>query len=236
MEPQGISGEQVAQLLASVAEQLKSPLTNIARQAELVSAADQPGDWRAVHTQATVALALVESYLLGLQLLHEQESLVLEPVSISSLLVDSAHELEPYARQHGVMLELHVAGRYGPVMAHRAGLKAALLSLGYALIESHTKEGKRKSLTIATHRTPHGIVAGVYGEYEQLSAGAWRTALELCGRAQQPFAAVSGTTTAGVFVANTILQAMHTHLRVGHHLKQTGLAATLQPSQQLQLV
>ncbi len=236
MDEHGILDEHAIALLLSVADQLKLPLTNIVRHAELAAMDARHGDWPATHTQAQVALTLVDSYLLGLQLLRKQETLELEPVSISSLLVDSAHELESYAKQHGTMLELHVAGRYGPVMAHRAGLRAALLSLGYALIDSSMGEGKRRALTIATHRTPHGIVAGVYGEFEQLSARAWRTALALSGRAQQPFSEISATGGAGMFVADTIFQAMDTRLRVGRHLNQTGLAVTLQLSQQLSLV
>ena len=55
-------------LLVSVAEQLKVPLTQIARRAELGEARILPIDARAVHTEATAALALVDSYLLSLEL------------------------------------------------------------------------------------------------------------------------------------------------------------------------
>jgi K+-sensing histidine kinase KdpD len=225
-----------AQLLRSVAEQLKTPLAIIARQMELteLTSSLQPFDAAAIRTQATTALTLVESYLLGLQLLHEQTELVLEPVSISSMLVDVAHELDAFAKQYGTGLELRIAGKYQPVMAHQRGLKSALLSLGYALLEGYPVQNQK--LTLAVHRTPHGIVTGLYGDYEQLSSQQWRRALELHGRAQQPFKALTSGSGAGIFVAQTILQAMTTRLRVGKHLNQHGLATTLQPSQQLQFV
>ncbi len=223
-----------AQLLRSVAEQLKTPLAIIARQVELGQLASAPLDAQAIRTQATTALTLVESYLLGLQLLQEQSELVLEPVSLSSMMVDVAHELSGFAKQYGTALELHIGGKYQPVMAHQRGLQAALLSLGYALLEGYPLKGQ--SLTLAVHRTPHGLVTGIYGAYEQVNSRQWRRALELHGRVGQPFKAMSSGSGAGMFVAQTILQAMATRLRVGKHRNQYGLATTLQPSQQLQFV
>jgi hypothetical protein len=222
--------------LRSVADQLKLPLAVIARQAELGQLTGDPGqvDLAAVRTHATAALTLVDCYLLGLQLVHQQASLAIEPVSVSSTLAEIAHELDGFARQYGTRLELRIAGRYEPVMAHRAGLKSALLALGYALLEGYPLKGGH--LTLAVHRTPHGIVTGLYGDYEQLSAAQWRKALELHGKAPQPFSALCSGNGAGLFVAESILQAMSTRLRVGKHQNKQGLATTLQASQQLSFV
>jgi hypothetical protein len=229
---------QATELLLAVAEQLKLPLTAIARQAELGQMGGGLGaaDLSMLRTNATVALALVDSYLLGLRLSHEQGSLALEPVSLSSTLTDTAHELYTYARQYDVHLEVRLAGKYEPVMAHHGGLKAALLSLGYALIEAQGAQAKGRRLILAAHRNAHGIAAGLYGEYELLSTEHWRRALNLCGQARQPFTALSAGSGAGLFVADAIFQAMASRLRVGRHHKQTGLAATLQPSQQLRFI
>jgi K+-sensing histidine kinase KdpD len=221
------------QLLRSVAEQLKTPLTTIARQIELWQLAGiiKQADSVAVRTHTTAALTLVDSYLLGLQLIQDQGSLVLEPVSISSVLADTAHELDGMAKQYDTKLELYIGGKYSPIMAHAAGLKAALLALGYALLEG----GGSGTLILAAHRTAKGITAGIYGGYEQFSAQAWREALTLKGRVVQPLRTLSGS-GAGLFVADAILQAMSTDLRVGRHLKKQGLATTLQLSQQLTFV
>lgn len=224
-------------LLRSVAEQLKLPLATIARQAELAElTGDLSGvDVATLQTQAVAALALVDSYLLGLQLAEGQTELALEPVSVSSLLVDVAHELDKFAKQHGAGLQLHIAGRYEPVMAHQAGLRSALLTTGYALIENYPK-ATHSPLTLAVHRTPKGIVTGIYGDYDQLGMGAWRRALDLQGRATQPIPGLTSGNGAGLFIAEAILRAMATKLRVGKYLRQYGLATTLQPSQQLQFV
>ena len=229
------SGEAV-QLLRSVAEQLKMPLTTIARQAELGQLTGDLSmtDLGTIRTHAAAALTLVDSYLLGLQLMREQSELQLEPVSVSSLLVETAHELSGFAKQYNAKLELSIGGKYEPVMAHAQGLKSALLSLGYGLLESYPLlDGGQ--LTLAVHRTPHGIVTGLYGDFEKLTSDSWRKALALQGQAPRPLTSLSGN-GAGLFVAEAILHAMSTRLRVGKHQNQQGLATTLQPSQQLSFV
>jgi len=42
------------------------------------------------------------------------------------------------AKQYQCKLELHLSGRYEPVMANKAGLEAALTSLGYVFIEAQS--------------------------------------------------------------------------------------------------
>jgi len=231
-----VASDEAMLLLRSVAEQLKLPLTTIARQAELSQLVGDASvvDARSIHTHAQAALTLVDSYLLGLQLANGAQALELEPVSVSSMLVDVAHELDAFAEQHGVRLSLHIAGKYEPVMAHRQGLRAALLSLGFALLENYPLG--QNALTLAVHRTPHGIVTGLYGIYESVSADQWRRALELVGRAAQPMTTLTAGSGAGLFVAEAIMRSMETRLRVGKYRKQQGLAATLLPSQQLQFV
>ncbi|HEX3568112.1 MAG TPA: hypothetical protein VHT70_00350 [Candidatus Saccharimonadales bacterium] len=227
-------------ILRSIAEQLKLPLLHIARQAEL--GGDAPEKDRAalqnMQTSAESALNLVDSYLLGLQLVQDQSSLALEPVTLSSVLLDAAHELDAFARQYGVLLELEITGRFAPVMAHRAGLRATFLSLGYALIEAlpSLADARHHRLTLATHRTPAGVIAGLYTQGSILTTEQFRVAQGLCGKARQPLTGLSPSSGAGVFVADAILRAMASCLRVGRYQNMTGLAATLQPSQQLQLV
>lgn len=229
-------------LLLSVAEQLKLPLLHIARLAEVdaIEARVSVEDITRMQVSAEAALRLVDGYLLGLQLAKEQTNLELEPVSLGSTLVDIAHQLDGFARLYGIDLEVHVAGRYVPVMANAAGLKAAFASLGYALIEAlpalQTTQ-TRVALRLAAHRTPHGLVAGLYGRGDvgALSKDL-KMAQQLCGEVRQPFTAVSSTSGAGIFVADTIFRAMQSKLRAGRYQKLSGFAATLQPSRQLQFI
>lgn len=232
------TGTDIAQerLLVSVAEQLKVPLTQIARRAELAESGVLPVDARAVRTEATAALALVDSYLLGLELLTSQQSLELEPVSVSSLLTDVAHQLQPYAKHYNVTLEMTLAGKYGPVMAHRLALKSALLSLGHTLVVAGgAKEAaKDRRVILAGHKNAQGIAAGLYGSLDVEPADL-RVALSLQGTARQPLASLHDS-GAGIFVADALAQAMESRLRIGRHNRYAGLAMTLLPSQQLQFI
>lgn len=226
-------------LLRSVAEQLKLPLTVIARQAELGSLepASATGMLAAIQTQSDLALRLVDSYLLGLQLAEEQVQLTLEPVSVAATLTDVAQDLHALAKLYDVDIEVHVDGKYVPVMAHANGFRAALLSLGYELIEAQAAGAETKErLSFVAHRTPHGVVAGLYGDFPALHAASWRKALELCGQARQAIPSLTTGSGAGLFVAETLFSAMDSRVRVGRFHKRIGLAATLQPSRQLQLV
>jgi hypothetical protein len=224
------------QLLLSVAEELKLPLLQIARQAEqgrLTGATDL----LVIQATADSALRLLDSYALGVRLALEPEQLALEPVSVSSVLYDTGQQLNALANNYGVELELSIAGRYGPVLAHRQGLQAALVSLGAALIEAlPAQENPRLRLQLATHRSRYGIVAGLYADTKQLSNEALQRGRELQRHSRQPLMNLTHTSGAGIFVADTILRAMRLNLRASRHRRLYGLGTVLQPNHQLQLV
>lgn len=226
----------VAKLLTSVADQLKVPLTNIARQAELLSLQGISGDqFLTMKAQSTAAIALVDSYLLGLELLNNAQ-LELEPVSASSVLTEVAHQIQGYAKQHGIIVELSIAGRYEPIMAHLKALRAAVASLGYALIEAAASGSTSTSrITLAAHRTRKGIVVGLYGN-RTLTSENWLRAKEIQGQARQPLASTLGTSGAGLFVADALANAMNTKLQITRYTREQGMAMVFQPSQQLQFL
>lgn len=224
------------QLLLSVAEQLKMPLLQIARQAEIGALTGAP-DTTAIQTTADSALRLLDNYILGVRLAFEQHELELEPISVSSVLYDSGQELSQLARNYGVDLELHIGGRFGTVMANRAGLQSALVSLGTALIEAlPALEQPQLRLQLATHKCRYGIVAGIYTEAQEISAEALRHGRLLMGASRQPLTNLTHTAGAGVFVADSILKAMQLQLKASRHHGMYGLGAVLQPNNQLQLI
>lgn len=221
-------------LLRALAEQLKMPLLHIARSAELGSANPKEILGNISYT-ADMAMQLIDGYLLSTEV-QSQPSLQLEPVSVSSVLQDVAHKLTPLAQQYDQDLEVSLSGKYGPVMAHRDSLEAAYTMLGYAMIESQPVREHRQTVTLGAHRSGAGLVAGVFGNQEGLTTDMFRRARALYGRTRQPLTSLSGSAGASIFVADSLLQAMSTSLRVAHHHKMSGFAATLLPSQQLQLV
>ena len=146
-------------------------------------------------------------------------------------------QLGSLAKAYGVDLELNIAGKFGPVMAHRQGLQAALVSLGAALIEALPAQGNSQlKLQLATHRSRYGIVAGVYGDTKQLTNEALQRARQLQRISRQPLLNLTHTSGAGIFVADAILHAMNLSLKASRHHRLYGLGAVLQPNYQIQLV
>lgn len=234
------SAEQFGRLFAALGEELKLPLLQIARQAELQSIlhTELQEPLQRIQTSADMSLQLLDSYLMSLRLGFTPEiKLELAPVSVAAVLHETAERLRTIACQYGVEVELHIDGKYEPVMAHQGGLANALLALGYALIEAlPAAEPSKLRLEFAAHRTKYGIVAGMYGELNQLTPQAFRRSKSLAGHAQQPLTGSLPGSGAGVFIADTLLTAMQSQLRVGRFHKLPGFAVTLPPSEQLQLV
>lgn len=222
-------------LLQALAQELKLPLLQIARQAEL-SAAGQadPTTLKEIELSATQALWFVDSYILSQQL-SQQAHLELEPVAVSAALQEAAHVLDGLAKQHNCSLELQLSGRFAPVMAHRLGLQTALIGLGSTLITAAQNEQKPR-LILAAHRTHNGVVAGIFSQTDGLSRAIYERGRALYGKARQPLQEFTPQAGAGVFVADALFGSMDSHLRVAKHNKLTGLAATLQPSRQLSLI
>ena len=225
-------------LLLSVVEQLKLPLLNISRRAELADL--QPGQdgLGEIRTTADAALQLLDNYILGVQLANQDVQLInAEPVAVSSVLYSAGQKLQPIAKAYGVQLDMHIGGKYGPVMAHRRGLEAALVSLGYALVEAlPAQDVPQLKLQLSAHRCRYGIVAGLYCETEQVTTQALRTGRQLYGRARQPLGTISHTSGAGIFVADAILHAMQHQLIPSRYRNQYGLGTVLLSNPQLQLI
>ena len=229
-------------LLNGVAEELKLPLMYIARRTELAIMTQDLSveSLRSIQTTATSALELVDSYLLGLQIAENQQVLELEPVSTSSTLYDVAQSLKDIARRYDVSLRLDISGNHMPVMANKPALTSALLSLSTAYIEAQTpivETGQKRIVTLATHRVREGVVAGIYSDSEVISLKQLRRAFELhSNNARQPFNQLSSSSAAGLFIARKLLQAMSAELKTIRHHRQSGLAAILSPSRQLQFI
>lgn len=222
-------------LLKVLAEQLKLPLLQIARKAELAAGAKDITALSSIGYTADMALRLVDSYLLSVQL-QSLPFLELEPVSVSAVLQDTAHALNQLAKQYDCELEVHLQGKYQPVMAHRQSLEAAYATLGYAFIESHPDATKKHHVILGAHRSGSGLVAGIFGNQEGLNADMFRRGKALFGSARQTVPGVSPAAGAGIFVADSLLSSMDAPLHLSRHNKLAGLAATLVSSRQLQLV
>ncbi len=229
----GSVSEPRERLLAALAEQLKLPLLQIARGAELVAVGSKTHS--NIAYTADVALRLIDGYILSIA--PTQTELQLEPVSISAVLQDTAHRLAKLASQYDCDLQISLSGRYGPVMANRRNLEVAFMMLGYSFIEAQQHdEEKHPRVLLGAHKSAGGLVAGIFGSQSSLSTDMFRRGKMLYGNVRQPLAGSSAANGAGIFIADSLMQSMASPLKLAKHQKLTGLAATLIPSHQLNLL
>lgn len=227
-------------LFLGLSEQLSRPLLQIARLSELASSGDAAAAlnyWQIAGAIAQSSLQLVESYALSMRVQGQVTPLLLEPVTVSSLLYDTAQRLDPLAKQYGVELQLDTGPKLQPILTDRAVLQSAMGSLGQVFIEAQGGSDEAKPVVrLAAHRSRYGIVSGLYGSSNELGADSLRRAKAMHGKARQPLQRLVSGPAAGVFVADSLLATLAAHLHVARYHNLSGLAATLQPSQQLQLV
>lgn len=230
-------------LLIAVARQMRQPLLQISRQAELgrlFADSDPRQALDNILVSSDNALRLIDNYVLSLQAAVRGEAIEYEPVSVMAVLHEAAHKLEPTAKQYGVRLEIDSSPRLGLVQTNSRNLEAAFVSLGYSLIEalasSNETPDKPIDLSLAAHRCRYGVVAGMYCNKDEISVGVLRRGRELQAKAQQPHFSLSSAAGAGVFVADSLLKTVSSKLTVSRYHNQYGLAAILPPVNQLQLV
>ncbi len=236
-----MEARQHERLMLALAEQLQVPLLQIARLSELgelpeSTFSDRRQALQQIMVASSSAMRLLDAYMLTLRVHESQMALELGPTSLASAVNDTAHTLSPLAKAYGCELRLSVRGKYEPVMANGTALENALVSLGYALIESAAAKGRRPVLHLGVHRGRSGLVVGIFGEMGGLQAPMYRRAKQLLGRARQPIISISATSSAGLFIADSLLSAMDSDLKVARHQKLVGFGATFLPSQQLALL
>lgn len=225
------------QTLYAVAEQLKSPLVYIARQAEISKDGAVKGDLAAIQRVADASLTLLDSLLLSLRLHENNRKELLEPVSLGAILYDAAHTLDLFAKQNGCVLRLDLASKQLPVLVNQTALQAAMVNLGYEFIIARVQAEEAKPIvTLAAHKSRWGMVAGLYSDSLGINTAIFRRGQQMHGRVKQPLPALLAGSGAGVFVADSLLQTMASSLRVAYHHNQSGLAATLLPSRQLSII
>lgn len=220
-------------LLNTLAEQLRIPLLQIARQAELAAMEPQGISVDALGNTANMALRVIDGYLLSTRL-SSIPALELEPISIAAVLQDTAHCLSAVAKQYNCSIEVNLGSRYQPIMAHRESIETAFTMLGYSFVEAQSSDHRQPArVVLGAHKSKQAVVAGIFGSQDGLSSDMYRRARVLYGTAKQPLPTVSHTASAGIFVADTLLRKMSTPLHLARHHKHTGLATTLLPSKQL---
>lgn len=219
-------------LLKALIQELKLPLLQIARQSELARLQTDPAALKQIEATADAAMKLIDSYALSAQALLGQQTMALEPVSVSAALYDTAQYLRKMGTLYECTIDVRVKGKVGLVMANPIGLQAALTSLAYSLISTPGRT-RNKRIVLTAEKTAEGIATGVASSGLHLPKDTLSRARKLYGQARQPLAQASHSQGAGIYVADILMQAMTAELRVAGGRGRSGFVATMLPSQQL---
>jgi signal transduction histidine kinase len=217
------------QSLRSLACELKSPLINIARQAELA----ELSEFVEIQQTAEQALNLIDNYLLSAQSEYGQLKFDLEPVSIGSVLYEASSQLRPFAKRQNVDLVLDDRMQE-PVMTHRGAMTAVLVAFGQVLMTG--ENGRYRELVLRSYKTREGSLGvGVFTDVD-LSKNDLRQALDFQGKAQMPLAKVSNKAHVSLLIAENLCRAVGGNMSVKKMGKLRGFTTRLPRSEQLSFV
>lgn len=226
------------QLLKVVIEQIKLPLIHMARQAELASLMSTELDPASISNIADMTIKLIDSYLLSLAT-SDQIELAIEPLSLASVLQNTADNLKGVAKLYNCEVELQLAGKYAPVMSNKNRLEAAFTMLGFSMIEAQTVSPNKKKpnrVYLSSYKTAEGVSGGIFSPQIEIDNDDLRRGLSSAGTARQGLPSVSHVSGAGIFIADAIFGSLSSTLRAARYHKMSGLATTLVTSQQLRLI
>lgn len=230
------SESSVEKLFAHLAEQVKLPFTQISQAAQLMDINDSSSlksNQQTIEDISQNTIRLIDGFLLNLKLQNESQ-MRLEPVPVSSVLYDVAELLSRFAKHNDCRLEIDVAGKFAPVMAHKKSLLSALVNLGNSFISAN--DSSSDLIKLAVRRNSIGVSVGVYSSSPMLSSSLLKQSKKMSGTVYQPMAAFASHSAAGVFVADSLLANMGSEMKVSRLGGMHGLAATLLPSRQLSLI
>ncbi|MFZ1248868.1 MAG: hypothetical protein WAQ24_00940 [Candidatus Saccharimonadales bacterium] len=226
-------------LFLSVADSVNHIFLQIRQTSELATTVPnkkQHQRWGSIYDLSSSSLHLLESYAMTIRLHGGSMHPEIVPVALTALLQETAHVLEPYAKQYGVQVELDLPTKLSPVLSDGAILKSALVSLGQVFVLSQAEREQPQPIRMSAHKGRYGVITGMYAEGADLTSGALRRARMLHGNATQPLSELVGGAAGGILVADTLLQSLSSKLHIARYHKVAGLAATLPACHQLQFV
>lgn len=221
------------QLLVGLADHLKLPLLQINNLSSENSQSTE--SLKTINSVSGASLKLIENYILGLRIRQRELEIINEPLSLSSVMYESAKLLENFAKQYHVNLDVSINPNLGPVIANKSAIEGVIVSVGEALIES-VSSSNIKNITLATHKCRYGVVAGVYANGLEVTPAMLRQGRNLVGNSRRPMPQLSHSNVSGIFIADQLLKSMNMHLLISKHKNLKGFGAIMNSSTQMQLV
>jgi hypothetical protein len=223
-------GAEMSDIERSLAHDLKHPLLNIARQAEL--AEFRPETLKHIQQTAEQTLMLLDSYLLSAQGEYGQTHLDLSPVHAGALFYDATRQLE----RHGIVrvdetkLDIRESE---PIMSHPLAL-TSLLSM-FGMIVRDINDGKN-SLVLRSYKGTEGKIGlGIFSA-QRLTQRDVDYALEMRGQVQMPLTRISNKHGSTLSIADNLCKALGGELLVKKMGRLSGLVTELPKSEQLAFI
>lgn len=226
------------QLIASVAHELKTPLTLISGIANQLQ--DPDSDIRnhqhyleRIQYSSDRLLNLVDSILRGYELQQHSLELHLEPLSPLLIMEEVAHELEPHARRQAQLIAVKSSKRAKPVvLADKACLHAVVFNLLDNAIK-YTKPEQTIELEARLKRDYAQLAVKDYGVGVKKSDV--KRIFTQFGKMHRPIPQWASSTGLGLYIAKQLTEAMNGRLELTRRRDGSSFLVNLQLSKQLSL-
>lgn len=225
------------QLIASVAHELKSPLTLISGlSSELQSERIDPKQYQQyvqrIQFSSDRLLSLIDGILRGYELQQHMLELNLEPVVPQLIMEEVAHELMPHARRQAQLISVKNTRQKQTVLADRGCLHAVLFNL----LDNAIKYSQPESTIELEARLRRGQAQLVVKDFGTgIKAADLKKLFAQFGRAQRPVPQWATTTGLGLYIAKQLTEAMQGSLELTRRKNGTSFLVNLQLSHQLSL-
>lgn len=223
------------QLIASVAHELKSPLTLISGlSTHLQNPTINPSQYRhyvqRIQFSSERLLGLIDSILRGYELQQHMLELTLEPISPQLILEEVAHELEPHARKQGQLIKVKHVRQRQTVVADRGCLHAVIFNL----VDNAIKYSDAETTIELESRLRRGYAQVAIKDYGRgINKADLKKLFAQFGRVDQPVPQWATTTGLGLYIAKQLTEAMHGTLQLARRKDGSSFLVNLQLSKQL---
>jgi len=226
-------------LLKSVAEEIRSPLVQISRLSELArdGKSNVFEQLEMIESSADIALQLLESYILGIELDDKQREIELSPITIGAVFSDVAHDVSRLAKNNNFDIEMSIKTQK-PIMGNYEAIKLAYINIAHEIILNCSLEDnqKRKNITFAVISKSDQSMAGIYANNMDINKATWEKSMQIFRKTRQKIPDFSSGNGSGFFVASSILESMSLTLGPSKFKGNKGLSAAFPLSHQLSLV
>lgn len=224
-------------LLATVAHELKSPLTLISGlSAQLQQPHIDPQQYaqyvERIQFSSDRLLLLIDSILRGYELQQHMLELRLEPLSPGVILEEVAHELMPHAKKQAQLIAVKTSRKKQIILADKGCLHAVLFNL----VDNAIKYSKPESTIELETRLRRGYAQIAVKDYgDGIKRADLKRLFAQFGRVKRPVPQWATTTGLGLYVAKQLTEAMQGELGLTRRKDGTSFLVNLQLSHQLSL-